>query len=297
MPHVPAGPRHLFTVDVEEYFQVDAFRGTVSRAEWDVFPDRVGRCVDRLLGLLDLFGTRGTFFVLGWVADRHPGVVRRIAEAGHEVASHGWGHRPVTELSREEFRRSVAHSKSVLEDLTGRAVLGYRAPSFSILRGQEWALDVLVEEGYRYDSSHCRRQWRDGASDVLGDEPALLEREGGRLLEIPISTAVVGGIRLPPTGGAYFRHLPYLLTSATLRRREREGAPGVFYIHPWELDPDQPRIPASPLARLRHYRGIDRTLPRLKRLLQEFAFTTVADWLAIGSDGAGRVDRRIPSAG
>lgn len=286
MPDEATEPRHIFTVDVEEYFQVFAFRDTVSRAEWDIFPDRVERCVDRLLSLLEVYGVRGTFFVLGWVADRHPALVRRVAEAGHEVASHGWSHRPVTELSREEFRTSVSRSKAVLEDVTGRFVMGYRAPGFSVLRGQEWALDVLLEEGYRYDSSHCLRQWKDGASTDLGDDPQLLERDAGSLLEVPISTPRIHGIRFPPTGGAYFRHLPYLLTSASLRAREREGVPGVFYIHPWELDPDQPRIPASTVARLRHYGGLRRTFPRLERLLEEFTFTSVVDWFGIGSDGS-----------
>jgi polysaccharide deacetylase family protein (PEP-CTERM system associated) len=217
--------------------------------------------------------------VLGWVAHRHPDVVRAIAAAGHEIASHGWDHVRVTRQRVEEFRLSVRRTRQALEDLVGRPVAGFRAPSFSIVPGREWALDVLLEEGYRYDSSlfPIRRSgygYPDGCAD-----PHALDRPAGRLIEFPPATISVGGVRLPAGGGAYFRLLPYHLVSAALRHCERRGTPGTFYIHPWELDPTQPRLSVPWAQRWRHYGGLRDTEPRLSRLLAQFRFTTIADTL------------------
>lgn len=267
--------RHVFTVDVEEHFHVHALEGVVDRSGWSDHPSRVEASTDRLLELLDGAGARGTFFILGWVARRHPAVVRRIAGAGHEVASHGMNHRRVRELGREGFRRDVRTSRAVLQDITGTTVRGYRAPSFSIRDGQEWALEVLVEEGYAYDASRMpvRRPSLTGPSQPV--EAHTVETRAGPILEVPITPVQKAGVTLPAGGGAYFRHLPYALTRAALRTAEERGSPGVFYLHPWELDPEQPRLPVRPITRLRHYGGLSRTAARLRRLLGEFSFESV----------------------
>jgi polysaccharide deacetylase family protein (PEP-CTERM system associated) len=271
--------RHHFTVDVEEHFQVSAFADSVPRSDWDRHESRVTGNVARLLELLDRSAARATFFVLGCVAERHAGMIREIAARGHEVASHGWGHQRATELSAAEFREDVRDSKQLLEDLVGEAVLGYRAPSFSIVPGWEWALDVLIEEGYRYDSSlfPVRRSgygYPDG-----GRDPHWLERPAGRLAEFPPATLRLFGLSLPAGGGAYFRLLPSILVRAALRACERRGVPGTFYIHPWELDPDQPRVDVRWPTRIRHYGGLGRVRARIERLLRDFAFVPMRDSL------------------
>ncbi len=267
---------HYFTVDVEEYFQVSALEPYVSRDSWADFESRVRKGIDRLLELLETNNARGTFFVLGWLADQHPQLVREIAGAGHEVASHGWDHKRVTHQTAEEFRESVRCSKDLLEQQAGAPVLGFRAPSFSIVPGREWALDILIEEGYRYDSSLFPVRRR-GYGYLNGQrDPHWLERPAGRILEIPPTTLRRLGNNLPAAGGAYFRLFPYRLVRTALAECHRRGVPGTFYIHPWELDADQPRLPVSWLTRVRHYGGLRRTIPRLKRLLAEFSFTAVS---------------------
>jgi polysaccharide deacetylase family protein (PEP-CTERM system associated) len=265
----------VFSVDVEEYFQVLAFERVVARSSWDRLPSRVEESVDRLLELLARRGAVGTFFVVGWVAERKPALVRRIAEQGHEIASHSWWHRRVTTLSVDEFRADVRRCRTLLEDVTGRPVLGFRAPSFSIVPGTEWAFDVLLEEGYRYDSSVFPIRRPGYGYPGASPEPYEIRRPAGTLLELPLATTVIGGLRLPAAGGGYFRQLPYSLTERAFREHARRGKSGMFYIHPWEIDPDQPRLPVTFLTRLRHYTGIDRTLPRLERLLAAFRFVSV----------------------
>ena len=267
--------KHHFTVDVEEYFQVSALEPYVPRDRWDGFESRVAHGTDRILELLGTYGARATFFVLGCLADEHPSLVKQIAAAGHEVASHGWDHRRVTHQTPQQFRDSVRRSKELLEDLSGGPVLGFRAPSFSIVPGLEWAIDILIEEGYRYDSSLFPVR-RPGYGYVHGRrDPHWLERPPGRLLEIPPATLRRWGQNLPAAGGAYFRLLPYRLVRQALAEYQRRRLPGTFYIHTWELDPDQPRLPVSWLTRIRHYGGLHRTIPRLRRLLSEFAFTAI----------------------
>ena len=268
---------HYFTVDLEEYFQVAAFKGFVSHADWNHLHSRLARQVVELLDLLALHDVRATFFVVGWLAERHPQLIRAIARSGHEIASHSWDHARVTDQTPAAFRGSVRRTKQVLESLSGTAVLGFRAPSYSIVPGFEWALDVLVEEGYAYDSSlfPVRRPGYGYASAT--PDPHWLTRPAGQLLEFPPATLRVGGVRLPAAGGAYFRLLPYALVQAALRQCERRGVPGTFYIHPWEIDPEQPRLAVSRLTRLRHYGGLRHTASRLERLLSEFRFTTIRD--------------------
>jgi polysaccharide deacetylase family protein (PEP-CTERM system associated) len=275
------GYTHHFTVDVEEYFQVSAFETLVSPATWDTFDSRLESGMAQLLELLARRDSRGTFFVLGWVAERHPQVVRDIAGAGHEVASHGWTHARVTTQRPSEFRDEIRRSKALLEALTGVPVLGFRAPSFSIVPGFEWAFDVLIEEGYRYDSS-LFPIWRPGGYGYAGTppDPHWIERASGRIAEFPPATWRVLGISLPAGGGGYFRLFPYDLVRAALRGCEHRRAPGTFYVHPWELDPDQPRFDAPWHARFRHYTGLRHTKPRLDRLCSEFRFRTIAETVA-----------------
>jgi polysaccharide deacetylase family protein (PEP-CTERM system associated) len=274
---------HLFTVDVEEYFQVSALESYVSRAAWARYESRVDCGVNRLLELLGAHGARGTFFVLGWVAERRPDVVRRIAEAGHEVASHGWDHRRVTQQTAPEFRESVRRSRLLLEDLCGVPVLGFRAPSFSIVPGREWALDLLIEEGYRYDSSLFPVRRMGYGYPSAGRDPYWVERPTGRLFELPPATLRRWGNNLPAAGGAYFRLLPYGLVRRALAECEARRVPGTFYIHPWELDPEQPRLAVSWLTRIRHYGGLAGTASRLERLLSEFRFTSIREHMESGS--------------
>jgi len=272
--------QHHFTVDVEEHFQVSAFERIVPRADWGRHESRVGASVARLLDLMARHGARGTFFVLGWVAERHPEVVRRIAAAGHEIASHGWDHVRVTELTPAMFRESVRRTKQALEALTGACVLGYRAPSFSIVPGREWALDILLEEGHRYDSSLFPIHRPGYGYPSARPDPHWLKRDGGRLFELPPATLTRFGVRLPAGGGAYFRLFPYAFVRAAFLDYARRGIPGTFYIHPWEVDPAQPRMEVPLLTRVRHYGGLARTVPRLERLLAEFRFTAIAESLS-----------------
>lgn len=269
-------PVHLFSVDVEEYFQVSAFDSLVDRGSWSSYASRVERSVDLLLEMLARRQAFGTFFTLGWVADKHPQVVQRIAAAGHEVASHGFWHRRVTTLSPAAFREDLRSSKAVLESVSGQPVLGFRAPSFSIVPGGEWAFDVLLEEGYRYDSSLFPIRRPGYGYPAAPTVAHLIERSGGTLLEIPMATTDVAGIRLPAAGGAYLRQLPYALTRRAFREHGARGDSAMFYVHPWELDPGQPRLDVSWLTRLRHYRGLDRMQSRIERLLGDFQFTSVA---------------------
>ena len=277
--HREDAPSHFFTVDVEEHFQVQALAPFVPRPSWEAHESRVERNTSLILDLLAERGASGTFFILGWVAERQPALVRAIAEAGHEVASHGWAHRRVTELSRAEFRHSVRRTKQVLEGITGREVVGYRAPSFSIVPGLEWALDVLVEEGYRYDSSLFPIRRPGYGYRGTQRDPHELERSAGSLREYPPATLGVGQARLPAAGGAYFRLLPYALVAAALRQAERRGQAATFYIHPWEVDPEQPRVRVGWPTRIRHYGGLKRTAKRLERLLGEFRFRSIASAL------------------
>lgn len=271
--------RHHFTVDVEEYFNFLGFERRVPFPGWGHLESRIERSVDALLDLLARYDARATFFVLGWVAERHPGMVRRIAGAGHEIASHGWDHRRVVELEPQAFRESVRRTKGTLEDLCSVPVLGFRAPHYSVVSGTEWALDVLVEEGYVYDSSLFPVRRR-GYGYVNGRrDPHVIRRSRGGLVEFPPMTLKLGGWALPAGGGAYFRFFPYTVFRAALRSCERRKRPGTFYIHPWELDPDQPLLDVPALDRVRHYTGLRRTLPRLRRLLAEFRFGAIADTL------------------
>jgi polysaccharide deacetylase family protein (PEP-CTERM system associated) len=271
---------HHFTVDLEEYFQVRALEPCVPSSAWDRMESRVARSTIELLELLEKHDARATFFVVGWVARRHGNLIRAIAAAGHEIASHGWDHSRITRQGAEQLRVSVRRTKRLLEDLTSQPVLGFRAPDFSIVPGREWALDVLLEEGYCYDSSlfPIRRPGYGYPGSPPG--PHRIQRAAGGLLEFPPATLRRFGVAVPAGGGAYFRLLPYGLATSALREFERRGEPATFYIHPWELDPEQPRLRTSWAVRVRHYGGLDRVSARLDRLLSEFRFTRISDTVA-----------------
>lgn len=282
---------HHFTVDVEEYFHPTALSPHYPMSEWDSLVRRSPGVIARLLDFLRAFGARGTFFIVGWLAEREPDMVRAIADAGHEIASHGWEHELVGRLGPQGFRASVRKSKEVLEDLSGQSVLGYRAPSFSIMPGLEWAFDVLLEEGFTYDASlfPVRRHPTYG---YPGAEryPHRIERSGGTLIEVPATTLRWGGGVWPSSGGAYFRLLPYGLMRAGLQQAAGANAPGMFYIHPWEIDDWTPRVPAAPwLQRVRTFAGRRRIWERLETMFGDFSFGPVGETVEqMGSTGAQR---------
>jgi polysaccharide deacetylase family protein (PEP-CTERM system associated) len=271
---------NAFTVDVEDYYHVSVFDGLIPRRQWTSLESRVERNTEKVLALLDRHRVRGTFFVLGVVADRHPHLVRRIAEAGHELASHGYAHRLVYDQTYAAFFADVSRARSLLEDAAGVRVSGFRAPSYSITPRSLWAFDALIEAGYRYDASvypirHDRYGIPVSARDIYP-----IERAGGTLVEVPGSAVRLCGVNLPVGGGGYFRLLPYWWTRWGLRRiNKAEQRPSVFYIHPWELDPDQPRLPAGAVGRFRHYHNLHRTEARLARLLGDFEFGTMAEMI------------------
>jgi polysaccharide deacetylase family protein (PEP-CTERM system associated) len=261
---------NAMTIDVEDYFHVTAFTNDIDRAKWDSMESRVERNTARLLELFAKHGVRGTFFVLGWVAERFPHIVRDIKAGGHEIACHGLTHQLIYKQTPEKFREETIRAKSVLEEQSGDRVLGYRAATYSIVDKSMWALDILEELGFEYDSSIFPVR-----HDLYGvpDAPRTPYRvASGKLLEIPLTTVHVAGQRLPCGGGGYFRLLPYSMFRWALRRvNEQDRMPAIFYSHPWEIDPGQPRIEgASFKSRFRHYLNLDATEERLARLLRDF---------------------------
>ncbi len=260
---------NALTIDVEDYFQVSAMAPYIARSDWETRECRVERNVDRILQMLERGEVKATFFTLGWIAERYPGVVRSIVAAGHELASHGYGHQRASDLDHQSFRDDIVRAKRLLEDVGGVPVLGYRAPSFSIGSGNLWALDELAAAGYRYSSSiYPIRHDHYG----MPDSPRFAYRLGNGLLEVPVTTLRLLNRNLPSSGGGYFRLLPYAVSRWMLRRvnqAEREAA--VFYFHPWEIDVGQPRVAGiDAKTRFRHYVNIDRMETRLRQLLADF---------------------------
>jgi polysaccharide deacetylase family protein (PEP-CTERM system associated) len=266
---------NAMSVDVEDYFHVTAFASSLDRAKWPTLESRVERNTQQLLELFARRSVRATFFVLGWVAERCPSLIRELHRAGHEIACHGLTHELVYKQTPQLFREETQRSKSLLEDLTGAKVRGYRAASYSITSQSLWALDILEELGFEYDSSVFPVH-----HDVYGIPGASrhpFRVASGRLLEVPLTTVKVAGQHLPCAGGGYFRLLPYAFFRWALRRVNREGLPAVFYLHPWEVDPGQPRIAAPWLSRFRHYTNLHRTHSRLETLLTDFRWGTMED--------------------
>ncbi len=271
---------HILSVDVEDYFQVSAFEHRITRDEWPTLPCRVEASTDRLLQLFADHDVHGTFFVLGWVARRYPELVRRIAQAGHELASHGYWHRLVYDLTPEAFRQDIRDSREAIGDASGVAVTAYRAPSFSITERSMWALDVLVEEGFTVDSSIFPiRHDRYGVPDA---RPEVHQRQTatGFIVEVPPTVGTLGKFKVP-IGGGYFRLFPLAVTQRAIDSVEAQQRPAMLYLHPWEIDPDQPRIEGVGMrSRFRHYVGLRRTESRLRSLLQSHRFTTMSNVLA-----------------
>jgi polysaccharide deacetylase family protein (PEP-CTERM system associated) len=265
---------NALTVDVEDYFQVSAMEPYIARPSWDSIECRVEANVDRLLARFEAHGEHATFFTLGWIAERYPQMIRRIVAGGHELASHGYGHRRANEQSRAEFADDIARAKAILEDVGAVAVRGYRAPSFSIDGRNPWAFECLRRAGYSYSSSVYPVH-----HDHYGmpDAPRFPYESIDGLVEIPISTVQAGGRNVPIGGGGYFRLLPYAVSRYAIARFHRvEGRPAIFYMHPWEIDPGQPRVPGVGLkSRFRHYVNLSRTEPRLERLLSDFRWDRV----------------------
>jgi polysaccharide deacetylase family protein (PEP-CTERM system associated) len=278
--------RNALTVDVEDYFQVTAFEGVVDRKDWAVYPSRVENNTRRVMALLDEHDLKGTFFVLGWVAERFPLMVREMADNGHEVACHGFGHELVYNMTPESFRADVHQAKTILENITGRQVLGYRAPSYSIVERSMWALDVLIEEGFVYDSSIFPiHNGNNGALGVKGC-PHEIRCESGTILELPLTTLNVSlpgrNLALPIAGGGYLRLLPAGVIHWGIRRiNQVDGQPAVLYFRPWEIDPEQPRIKARLESRFRHYVNLELTEGKLRFLFKGLEFGTVAEVLGI----------------
>ena len=267
---MPVAPiTNALTIDVEDYFQVSAFAPYIARSEWEQRECRVVRNVSRILDLLAAQDTRATFFTLGWIAERYPDLIRRIVREGHELASHGYGHERASDLDEAGFSQDIRRAKALLEDLSGTAVTGYRAPSFSIGTGNLWAFDCLARAGYLYSSSiYPIRHDHYG----MPDSPRFAYRVDAGLLEVPITTLRVFNRNLPSSGGGYFRLLPYALSRWMLRRvNADDGQAAIFYFHPWEIDVGQPRIPGiDRKTRFRHYVNIDRMEGRLQSLLTDF---------------------------
>jgi polysaccharide deacetylase family protein (PEP-CTERM system associated) len=276
------GTVNAFTVDVEDWYQVSDFEAVVPFERWDEYPSRVVANTERVLGLLAEAGVRATFFVLSWNAERHPDLVRRIAAAGHEIASHGYAHRLIYDQTPETFRADIMRSKALLEDLTGAAVLGYRAPSCSITERSLWAHDVIFECGFRYSSSV--RPTGDTIGGLPGAERhphVIRERDGRRLLEFPLTTTRLLGRNFPVAGGGYLRVLPSQYVIWGLRRVNRvDGKVAGFYIHPWEIDPGQPRMrTAGKRGFSTHYVGLGGAEAKVRRVLRAFRFAPMGEVL------------------
>ena len=267
---------NALTIDVEDYFQVSAFAPHIDRTDWDSRECRVEHNIDRILKLLSEERTKATFFTLGWVAERYPQMVRRIVSEGHELASHGYGHQRASDLTEAEFFHDVSHAKALLEDIGGQQVQGYRAPSFSIGTGNLWALDTLLRAGYRYSSSIYPVK-----HDHYGmpDAPRFAHQIRDGLMEVPPTTLRLFNRNLPSSGGGYFRLLPYALSRWMLQQvNQRDAESAIFYFHPWEIDPGQPRVSGIDLkTRFRHYVNIGRTEQRLARLLKDFRWGRMDD--------------------
>jgi len=266
---------NFLTIDVEDWFHTTALERYLGLDQWDRLESRVEANVYRILEVMQVNQTRASFFVLGWVAERFPNLVKAISAHGHEIASHGYRHRLISALSRPKFKEYVARSKKILEDLTGNPVLGYRATSFSIVKDTLWALDCIKEAGFIYDSSIFPIH-----HDIYGikDFPRFPFVHANGLIEIPPSTLQIWGRNLPIAGGGYFRLYPYFLTNQGIKRINREGFPAMIYLHPWELDPDCPKIrQADSRTRFRQYFNLAKTRPRLEKLLKDFAFAPIQE--------------------
>ncbi|MFA6468666.1 MAG: XrtA system polysaccharide deacetylase [Bacteroidota bacterium] len=264
---------NALTVDLEDWFCVYNFRGYIVRTDWEKCESRIEQNTDRLLNLFDKHNVKATFFVLGWVAERVPDLIKKIDSAGHEIASHGYSHQLVTEMTRESFAEDLKKSLDILYNIIQKEVIGFRAPSFSITNKTLWALDILEQQGIKYDSSIYPTGYHPDYG--IADFPLSPQNVTEKLVEFPMSCSRIGGIKIPCSGGGYFRSLPYSVTKYLFNKINLENRSFVFYIHPWEIDPQQPRI-RLPLAKsFRHYNNLGKTYRRIDMLLSDFSFTTI----------------------
>lgn len=279
------GVLNAMTVDVEDYFHVSAFEKEIPMESWDSIPMRVVENTERILDLFDEHSVKGTFFVLGWVAQRAPGLVRSISERGHEIACHGMGHQRIYKIGREAFEKDIDRSKKLLEDISGQSVMGYRAPSYSITSESIWALDVLIDAGFTYDSSIFPIHHDLYGMPDAKRHPHSIERDHGVIREFPPTTYQMNllgrKVNIPVSGGGYLRLLPVKFISGALRRINEQGNEAVIYFHPWEIDPEQPRIKAGLKSRFRHYVNLGKTYSKLESLLDEFSFAPMAQVLGV----------------
>lgn len=269
---------NALTFDLEDYYHVAAFDQVITFNDWDSMESRIEKNCEKILSLLDEFKIKATFFVLGWIAERHPILIRTIYNEGHEISSHGFNHQMIQQLTREAFQNDISKSKIILEDIIGRSIKGYRAPTFSITPSSLWALNIIREQGYLYDSSIFPiKHDRYGISDAQRFPHVLNLNGTGTINEFPPSTLRVLGFNLPIAGGGYLRLLPSRLLSLGIKRiNEVEKQPAVIYLHPWEFDPEQPKIPAKLATRIRHYINLTTTEKKLRHLLNNFSFTTIS---------------------
>jgi len=278
----PKKMTHAMTVDVEDYFHVAAFNQVIDPATWDTWPCRVEQNTNTLLALFDRNKIKITFFILGWVAERYPELIKRVHQQGHEIASHGYSHQLIYKQDPKVFREETAKSKQILEDLIQQPINGYRAASYSITRNSLWALDTLAELGFTWDSSIFPTRHDNYGIPDSPEEPYKIGTHAGKILtEFPLTTAKVFGLSVPAAGGGYFRQYPYFLSRWLFERASlNQTKPQIFYLHPWEIDPDQPRVPnASRFSNFRHYTNLHRCLPRLENMLRDFKFGTISESL------------------
>jgi polysaccharide deacetylase family protein (PEP-CTERM system associated) len=269
---------NIFTADIEEFFQVEAFSGYIKKDDWDKYPGRVEKNTERLLEIMDHYHVKGTFFIVGWVAERNPALVKMIFREGHEISSHGYSHTMVTKMTQHEFREDIRRAKKILEDITGGGIIGYRAPTFSIVKDTTWAYEILLEEGYRYSSSvfpikHDRYGWIDFGLRAK----VVAASEESELWEFPMSVWDLGSIKIPLGGGGYLRTYPFGVTRYLARSIIRKGRPLILYVHPWELDENHPSVNVPLLTRVRHFIGITGLDGKLKGVLNSFSFCPFKD--------------------
>lgn len=267
--------RNALTIDVEDYFMVSAFEQYVEKKDWDRYENRVVPNTRKILSILGETGTKGTFFVLGWVAEKYPELAKEIHQQGHEVACHGYAHRLIYDQTKDEFRQDIRRAKKILESTCGAQVLGYRAPSFSVIEDTQWALDVLAEEGFSYDASVFPAPHSRGGLAGAKRYPYRLNG----LMEFPMSTVRILGKNFAFSGGGYFRLLPYPFIRWGIQSCNREGFPSIVYLHPWEFDPEQPRMKAKAVDRFKHYLNLDKTEAKFRNMIRDFEFGTIQDSL------------------
>ena len=275
---------NALTIDVEDYYHVSAFESIIKYEDWGRFESRVEKNTLKILELLNTFKIKATFFILGWIAERSPQMVKEIQKEGHEIACHGYRHQLVYEIGPERFREDITRSKRILEDIIGKEVIGYRAPSYSITKKSLWALDILIEEGFKYDSSIFPiRHDRYGIPDFSRFSKKISLNEKGEILEIPLSTIQLFGKNIPIAGGGYLRLLPVRFIEWGIRSlNKKEAQPAIIYFHPWEIDPKQPKLNGSRVSVFRHYVNIGKTFSKLKRLLNNIKFGPIREVFSVG---------------